>query len=79
MSKPLIRRLQRLENTLAWRERAKPTPSAAPQLEAYLASKGILRQGNESLAETTARAFGWTIPQLRAALMQRSIGQPVNV
>jgi len=79
MTKQLMRRLQRLEKTLEWRERAVPTPSAAPQFEAYLASKGIFREGSESLAETTARAFGWTIPQLRAALMQRGAGLPLNV
>jgi hypothetical protein len=55
------RRLDRIE-----KEMPKPATaqhgSAAPLLAARLASMGIVRGSNESLAETTARAMGISMP-----------------
>ena len=73
----LRRRLQRLEQTPAWQQPAPPCPSAVPQITQWLASKGFVPEGNESPAEVMARAFGWTMSELRAALMRRAMGLPV--
>jgi hypothetical protein len=77
-NKALRRRLQRLEQTPAWKKAPPPCPSPAPQLAQWLASKGFVRDGNESLAEVMGRAFGWTMSELRAALMRRAMGLPVE-
>lgn len=80
--KPLAKRLARLENRVGWISKSKAAavgPSGATVIAQQLAELGVVRQGNESLAETTARAFGWTMPQLRTALVQRSAGMLVSV
>jgi hypothetical protein len=75
-NKALSRRLQRLERTLAWKQPRPPCPSPAPEIARWLASKGFVPEGNESLAEVMGRAFGWTMSELRAALMRRAMGLP---
>jgi hypothetical protein len=67
MSRNLAKRLERLETRMT------PTPtvqcqSAVPLLASRLAAMGIERGPNESLAETTARAMGITVRELRAKL-----------
>jgi hypothetical protein len=51
-------------------------PSGTGVLTGILARFGIVRDGNESLAETTARAMGITAQELRAELQQRAFGGP---
>jgi hypothetical protein len=76
--KDIARRLKRLERTFAWKQPAAPCPSPAPQIAQWLASKGLVPEGNESLAEVMARAFGWTTSELRAALLRRAMGLPAE-
>jgi len=76
-NKALRRRLQRLEQTPAWKQPRPPCPSAVPQITEWLASKGFVPEGSESLAEVMARACGWSMRELRAALMRRAMGLPV--
>jgi hypothetical protein len=76
-NKPLRRRLQRLERTLAWKQPPPPCPSPAPELALWLASKGFVPEANESLAETMGRATGLNMRELRAALQRRADGLPV--
>ncbi len=75
--KALRRRLQRLQRTIAWKRPAPPCPSPAPQLAKWLASNGFVPEDNESLAEVMGRACGWTMSELKAALMRRANGLPV--
>ena len=49
-------------------------PSGAEQIAERLASFGIVPGPNESLAETTARAMGWTARELQADLQRRAAG-----
>ena len=72
--KALKRRVQRLERTFAWKQPAAPCPSPAPEIGRWLAGQGFVPEGNESLAETMARACGWSMGELRAALMRRAMG-----
>ena len=65
----------RLKSRIAWIEKAIPrlpahrvADSAALLLASRLAAWGIERGPNESLAETTARAMGINIRELRAKL-----------
>jgi hypothetical protein len=73
-NKLLNRRSNCWEKTFAWKLAATPSPSPAPQIAQWLASIGIVWEGNESLAETTARAFGISIPNLRERLQRRAPG-----
>jgi hypothetical protein len=50
--------------------------SGTDVLKGILARFGIVREGNESLAETAARAMGISAQQLRAELQQRAFGGP---
>jgi hypothetical protein len=72
--KALITRLRRLESrfgaTIAAMQT--PCPSPAPLIAAMLARWGIVRDANESLIETFARAIGLTPLQLREELMRRA-------
>ena len=47
-------------------------PSAVEELAERLASLGLKRDPNESLAEMTARALGWSISELREELERRA-------
>jgi hypothetical protein len=76
-NKALRRRLERLEQTPAWKKAPPPCPSPAPQIAQWLASKGFVRETNESLAETMCRATGLSGAELRAALLRRANGLPV--
>jgi hypothetical protein len=71
MREKLSRRLMRLEEIHAAAVRAKEAcsqrgPSVAEILREHLAARGFVQTGNESLAETTARAFGMTSRELRS-------------
>jgi hypothetical protein len=75
--KAIVRRIRNLEVRAEARIEAtrKPTgPSAAEILAERLANFGIVRGPSESLIETTARAFGWKVKQLRAELERRAYG-----
>jgi hypothetical protein len=78
--KALSRRLRRLENQFALAMAARPKPAVPPGpsptewIIHKLAEWGIVRGPNESLAETTARALGWTPIQLRGYLQNRAAG-----
>jgi hypothetical protein len=74
INKLLNRRLHRSEQALAWRRKTIPVPSPAPEIARWLASVSIDREGNEGLAETTARAMGITMPQLKAELHRIAAG-----
>jgi hypothetical protein len=49
-------------------------PSGTDVLTGILTRFGIVREGNESLAETTARAMGLSVRELRAELHRRAAG-----
>src|ERR1035437_8879883 len=71
MSRNLAKRLERLETRMT------PAPavqcqSAVPLLASRLAAWGIERGANESLAETTARAMGISVRELRAEFWRRA-------
>jgi hypothetical protein len=74
----LSRRLLRLEEIHATAVRAKGAssqgvgPSAAEILRERLKVHGFEPTGNESLAETTARAFGMTTRELDGYLEQQA-------
>jgi hypothetical protein len=51
-----------------------PGQSAVPLLASRLAAWGVERGPNESLAETTARAFGISPRELRAEFQRRAGG-----
>jgi hypothetical protein len=76
-NKRLNRRLQRLEQVSARKQPTPPCPSPAPEIASWLASKGFVREPNESLADTMGRALGLSMPELRAALQRRADGLPV--
>jgi len=48
--------------------------SAVPILKKWLEACGITREGNESLAETVARAMGISPAELRRHLLLRAVG-----
>jgi hypothetical protein len=78
--KALTRRLLRLEarfGAMAEATRTSAVPSGAQQIAEWLGAWGIVRECNESLAETTARAMGWSMAELRSALQRRADGLPV--
>jgi hypothetical protein len=71
MREKLSRRLERLEEIKAAADRAKAAcaprsgPSAAEIIRERLRLRGFVPTGNESMAETLARAFGMTSQELR--------------
>ena len=70
-SRTLSKRLERLET----RMRTAPTvfgQSPALLIASRLAAMGIERGANESLAETTARAMGIGVQELRAEFQRRA-------
>ena len=77
--KAVTKRLLRLEARFGPMMKAARTeaPSGAAQIAQWLDSVGVVREPNESLAETTARAMGWSMGELRAALQRRAAGLPV--
>jgi hypothetical protein len=77
--KPIIGRLQKLEQRLP---PPAPGPSGPPVHELIadgLARIGFDRGDNESLAETFARFLGITPRELRARLQRRAAGQPAEL
>ena len=68
MHAKLKRRLDKIEKETRKLPTAAPCSSVAPLLAARLASMGIVRGLNESLAETTARAMGISVRELRIKL-----------
>ena len=68
MHAKLKRRLDKIEKETRKLPTAAACPSVAPLLAARLASMGIVRGLNESLAETTARAMGISVRELRIKL-----------
>ncbi|MBZ5625192.1 MAG: hypothetical protein LAQ69_41800 [Acidobacteriia bacterium] len=74
MTTQLKRRLVSLEEAVVRQRTATPCPSPAPEIAQRLARIGIVRDPNESLAETTARAMGISVRELRAELQQRAAG-----
>ena len=75
--KAVIKRLLRLEarfGSMAEATHTAAVPSGAAVIAQNLASLGIVREPNESLAETTARAMGLSIPELRSELLQIAVG-----
>jgi hypothetical protein len=70
MREKLTRRLVRLEEIHAAAVRAKaasaePTKNVSEMIRQHLSSRGYVQTGNESLAETLARAFGMNSQELR--------------
>jgi len=71
MKRNLCGRLERLESLRAAADRAKAAaalpigPSAAEIIREHLRIKGFVQTGNESMAETTARALGIAPHELR--------------
>jgi hypothetical protein len=71
MKRNLCGRLERLEQIKAATDRAKAAcvprigPSVADIIRERLRLKGFVPTGNESLAETMARAFGMNSQELR--------------
>jgi hypothetical protein len=79
MKEKLARRLIRLEEIRAAAVRAMACshsegPSAAEILRARLMARGFVQTGNESLAETTARAWGMSPRELDRYLEERATG-----
>src|SRR6267154_4995865 len=74
LMKALTKRLARLETHFGARTGAvqKTGLSGAEKLAECVAAWGIVREPNESLAETTARAMGLSIPEFRAKLQERA-------
>lgn len=71
MKRNLRDRLERLEEIKAAADRAKAActppsgPSAAERIREHLRVRGFVPTGNESLAETLARALGMNSQELR--------------
>ena len=70
MREKLSRRLEHLEKTRAATVRAKeaaaaPRMNVCEMLREHLKAHGFVQTGNESLAETTARALGMNSQELR--------------
>jgi hypothetical protein len=70
MREKLCRRLERLEEIHAAAVRAKaaskePSRNVCEILREHLKAHGFVQTGNESLAETLARAFGMNSQELR--------------
>jgi hypothetical protein len=80
MKRNLCGRLERLEEIKAASDRAKAArippsgPSAAEIIRERLRAHGFVETGNESLAETMARAFGMSTRELHKYLEERAAG-----
>ena len=79
MKEKLSRRLARLEEIHAAAVRAKeasevPSRNVSEIIRARLKAHGFVQTGNESLAETMARAFGMDCGELRNYLRERAAG-----
>ena len=79
MREKLSRRLVRLEELHAAAIRAReasavPSRNVCEIIRERLAAHGFVPTGNESLAETMARAFGMTSCELRAHIRERAAG-----
>jgi hypothetical protein len=80
MREKLSQRLVRLEEIHAAAVRAQEAcsqligPSAAEIVRERLRVRGFVQTGNESLAETMARAFGMNSGEHRAYLRERTAG-----
>ena len=73
MKEKLSRRLVRLEEIHAAAVRAReaseePSRNVCETIRQHLSARGYVQTGNESLAETTARAFGIDSQELRRML-----------
>jgi len=66
-------RLDRIERALP-RPRPAAVQSAVPVLKQWLEAFGVIREANESLAETVARAMGISPAELRRHLVLRAAG-----
>jgi hypothetical protein len=71
-------RLQRLEQRIPRHAPPRSYPSPVQFVEDWLARKGIVRQGMESLADAFARSLGITPLALRTLLQQRAAGLPAE-
>jgi hypothetical protein len=71
MRASLQRRLDRIEKAMPKPPTA-PCPDVVPQIESWLASIGMVRGANESLAEVVARAQGISLQEFQAELRQRA-------
>ena len=76
--KPIVRRIQKLEQRFPPPAPAPSGPSAAERIAEWLARIGIVRGETESLAETTARALGITASELRVYLQRGAAGLPAE-
>ena len=79
MKEKLCRRLERLEEIKAAADRAKaataaPSRNICETIRELVKARGFVETGNESLAETIARAFGMTSCELRSYLRKRAAG-----
>jgi hypothetical protein len=79
MREKLSRRLEHLEKVHAAAIRlqeaaAAPRINVCEMLREYLKAHGFVQTGNESLAETMARAFGMNSGERRAYLRERTAG-----
>ena len=75
--KTVVARVRKLEDRYGAAinaRRQQDGPSGTDVLKGILARFGIVREGNESLAETTARAMGLSVRELRAELHRRAAG-----
>jgi hypothetical protein len=54
-------------------------PSGAQVVAERLSALGIVREGNESLAEATAPEMGLSVRELRAELQQRAAGTSAHL
>jgi hypothetical protein len=73
MREKLSRRLLRLEEIHGAAVRAKaassePSRNVSEFIRQHLSARGYVQTGNESLAETTAHAFGMNSQELRSLL-----------
>lgn len=76
--KPIVRRLQKLEQRFPPPAPAPSGPSAFERIGEWLARIGIVRGETESLAETAARALGIKVSELRVYLQRRAAGLRVE-
>jgi hypothetical protein len=73
--KPIIRRIQKLEEKLPPPESAPEGPSVGEQIEDGLARIGFVRGEGECLMDVFARYLGITLRELRARLAARAYGK----
>jgi hypothetical protein len=76
--KPIIRRIQKLEERLPPPEPAPEGPPFVEQLREGFARIGFARGKDESLMETFARFLGIAPRELRAQLQLRATGKPAE-